>query len=201
VKAACHRKSAEITPLKKEASSMSFMQSLARINARYTSTRLVGFSARELRRRSILDETYGIALGGGDRPFACDAGRNPIRVRELSNKLQFYKKRRIERNVNDEWQVGTDARDRVAIYVRDQARLFHMQAMERAKPQKSQPNPRVRDAKAKPAALGKDNSLRRAEGLPGLGENQHPRWDNFKIRILESCQREINSRADIIFTY
>lgn len=35
----------------------------------------------------------------------------------------------------------------------------------------------------------------------GILKNEYPRWDNFKVRILDSCQQGLSENTDIKFTY
>jgi hypothetical protein len=37
--------------------------------------------------------------------------------------------------------------------------------------------------------------------LLGIDPNEYPRWDNFKMRVLDSCQQALKESTDICFTY
>ena len=43
-------------------------------------------------------------------------------------------------------------------------------------------------------------SLADLKALLGIGEDEYPRWDNFRLRVLNACQKAIKEKTDICFT-
>lgn len=44
-------------------------------------------------------------------------------------------------------------------------------------------------------------TLQELRELIGVADKEYPRWDNFKARVLDSCQQALKDYTDICFTY
>lgn len=51
------------------------------------------------------------------------------------------------------------------------------------------------------AAGEREISIKDLRGLLGIEAGEYPRWDNFKTRVLDACQKSLAENTDITFTY
>ena len=50
--------------------------------------------------------------------------------------------------------------------------------------------------------LGKrEISVKALRELLGIADNEYPRWNNFKAKVLDSCQKALKETTDICYTY
>lgn len=174
---------------------------LSKINARDVSTRKVTFPLTDFQKimelgrmnikhmqavtNSLLGKVINIRLeNGGYEAF------------------QLFKRCKVYRNEFDQWFIDIDAHDDALPLMFDFKREYFTYELWNALKLKSANQLRMYELLKQYEKSGerKMTLVELRNGL-GIGDDEYPRWDRFRDRVLNSCQHALLENTDIKFTY
>ena len=174
---------------------------LSKINARDPSTRKVTFPLTDFQKimelgrinirhmqattNSLLGKVVNIKLEkGGYEAF------------------QLFKRCKVYRNEFDQWFIDIDAHDDALPLMFDFKREYFTYELWNALKLKSANQLRMYELLKQYEKTGERKiTLTELREMLGIGVDEYPRWDNFKARVLDSCQQALIENTDIKFTY
>ncbi len=116
--------------------------------------------------------------------------------------FQLFKKCRIDKNSSGEWYVSIDAHDDALPLMFDFKDRYFKYALWNALRLKSANQIRMYEILKQYETIGKrEIKVSDLRELLGIAPNEYPRWNNFKARVLDSCQQALKDTTDICFTY
>jgi len=116
--------------------------------------------------------------------------------------FQLFKKCRIDKNNSGEWYVSIDAHDDALPLMFDFKDRYFKYALWNALRLKSANQIRMYEILKQYETIGKrEIKISDLRELLGIAPNEYPRWNNFKARVLDSCQQALKETTDICFTY
>lgn len=174
---------------------------LSKINARDPNTRKVTFPLTDFQKimelgrmnirhmqavtNSLLGKVVNIKLeNGGYEAF------------------QLFKRCKVYRNEFDQWFIDIDAHDDALPLMFDFKDRYFTYELWNALRLKSGNQLRMYELLKQYERVGERKiTLIELRELLGIGADEYPRWDNFKRRILDSCQEALRENTDICFDY
>ncbi len=174
---------------------------LSKINARDPSTRKVTFPLSDFRKimdlgrinikhmqvvtNNLLSRVVNIQLpNGGYEAF------------------QLFKRCKVYRNEYDQWFIDIDAHDDALPLMFEFKDKYFTYELWNALRLKSGNQLRMYELLKQYESIGERKiPLKDLRELLGIGPEEYPRWDNFKRRILDSCQAALAESTDICFEY
>ena len=174
---------------------------LSKINARDPNTRKVTFPLTDFQKimelgrmnirhmqavtNSLLGKVVNIKLeNGGYEAF------------------QLFKRCKVYRNEFDQWFIDIDAHDDALPLMFDFKDRYFTYELWNALRLKSGNQLRMYELLKQYERVGERKiTLIELRELLGIGADEYPRWDNFKRRILDSCQEALRENTDICFNY
>ena len=116
--------------------------------------------------------------------------------------FQLFKKCRIDKNNSGEWYVSIDAHDDALPLMFDFKDRYFKYALWNALRLKSANQIRMYEILKQYETIGKrEIKVSDLRELLGIAPNEYPRWNNFKAKVLDSCQQALKDTTDICFTY
>ena len=116
--------------------------------------------------------------------------------------FQLFKKCRIDKDSSGEWYVSIDAHDNALPLMFDFKDKYFKYALWNALRLKSANQIRMYEILKQYESIGKrEIKVSDLREMLGIAPNEYPRWNNFKTRILDSCQQALKETTDICFTY
>ena len=116
--------------------------------------------------------------------------------------FQLFKKCRIDKDSSGEWYVSIDAHDNALPLMFDFKDKYFKYALWNALRLKSANQIRMYEILKQYETIGKrEIKVSDLREMLGIAPNEYPRWNNFKTRILDSCQQALKETTDICFTY
>jgi hypothetical protein len=101
-----------------------------------------------------------------------------------------------------EWYMEIDAHDKALPLMFDFKNRYFKYELWNALRLKSPNQLRMYEILKQYEKLGKrELSVQELRELLGISKNEYPRWNNFKARVLDSCQQALKESTDICFTY
>ena len=177
---------------------------LSKINPWDKSTRVVRFPLDDFRR------IMGLSAGENIAHFRYTIRHILQQVVEVPNEkgtgytaFQLFKRAKVEKNTNDEWYVEFDAHDEALPLMFDFKDRYFKYELWNALRLKSPNQVRMYEILKQYEGLGKrELTVTELRELLGIGKNEYAdRWDNFKKKVLDSCQQALKETTDICFTY
>ncbi len=174
---------------------------LSKINARDPNTRKVTFPLTDFQKimelgrmnirhmqavtNSLLGKVVNIKLeNGGYEAF------------------QLFKRCKVYRDEFDQWFIDIDAHDDALPLMFDFKDRYFTYELWNALRLKSGNQLRMYELLKQYEKTGERKiTLIELRELLGIGIDEYPRWDNFKRRILDSCQEALRENTDICFDY
>ena len=174
---------------------------LSKINARDISTRVVRFPLSDFQR--IMD--FG-RLNIGQLKASTDSllckivhipdGRGGFRS------FQLFKECCISQDNSGEWYMEIDAHDRALPLMFEFKNKYFTYELWNALRLKSANQVRMYEILKQWERAGeKEFKVEELRGLLGIAPNEYPRWDRFRVRVLDSCQQALKETTDICYTY
>ena len=103
---------------------------------------------------------------------------------------------------NEEWFVSIDCHDEVLSYMFDFKKYYFKYQLWNALRLGTVNQLRMYEIlKQYETAGAREIKLTDLRSFLGIGEDEYPRWDRFKDRVLDSCQQALSENTDIKFTY
>ena len=116
--------------------------------------------------------------------------------------FQLFKKCRIDKNNSGEWYVSIDAHDKALPLMFDFKDRYFKYELWNALRLKSANQIRMYEILKQYETIGKrEIKVSDLRELLGIAPNEYPRWNNFKAKVLDSCQQALKDTTDICFTY
>ena len=108
----------------------------------------------------------------------------------------------LEKDENGDWYVEINAHDKALPLMFDFKSHYFTYQLWNALQLKSATQIRMYELLKQYEHLGKrEIAVSELRELLGISPNEYPRWDRFKDRILNSCQKALAENTDICFTY
>ena len=103
---------------------------------------------------------------------------------------------------NEEWFVSIDCHDEVLPYMFDFKKYYFKYQLWNALRLGTVNHLRMYEIlKQYETAGAREIKLTDLRAFLGIGDDEYPRWDNFKRRVIDSCQQALLESTDIKFTY
>lgn len=174
---------------------------LAKINARDISTRIVRFPIKDFQK--IMDM---IRLNITQLQHTIDSLLCKIVSLPLENggftKFQLFKQCRFDKDENGDWYIEINAHDEALPLMFEFKDKYFTYELWNALRLKSSNQLRMYEILKQYEKLGERTILLdELKGLLGLNVSDYPRYDNFKMRVLDSSQEALSTYTDIKFTY
>ena len=174
---------------------------LAKINSRDISTRVVRFSLAEfqkimnLGRANIaqLQNTVDSLLGKVARVANEDGG---------FTSFQLFKYCTVSKGEDEKWYLEIDAHDRALPLMFDFKNNYFTYELWNTLKLKSVNQIRMYEILKQYEHLGKrEIEIAELRELLGISPEDYPRFHNFRVRVLDNCQKALAENTDIIYTY
>ena len=174
---------------------------LAKINARDLSTRIVRFPLADFQKIMGL----GKINIQNFRTTVDSLLRNVIHIPNSSGGIDaftLFKKCSLFKDEYDNWYVEINANDEALPLMFDFKSHYFTYQLWNALQLKSATQIRIYELLKQYEYIGKrEIEVSELRELLGIAPNEYPRFSNFKIRILDSCQKALAENTDICFTY
>ena len=174
---------------------------LSKINARDISTRKVIFPLEDFQRIMELGRLNINQLKITTDNLLCKIVHLPTE-RGGYTSFQLFKKCTIDQDENDEWFVEIDAHDDALPLMFDFKTRYFTYQLWNALQLKSSNQLRMYELLKQYEKIGvREIKVTDLRVFLGIGDDEYPRWDNFKRRVIDSCQQALLESTDIKFTY
>lgn len=176
---------------------------LSKINPNNKETRIVRFQLDDFRK------IMGIGADVNISHFRLAIRRILQQIVEVPNEkgsgyraFQLFKEAVVEKDEHDEWYVELDAHDKALPLMFDFKTKYFKYELWNALRLKSSNQIRMYEILKQYEKIGKrEISVKQLRELLGIDEKEYDRWNNFKARVLDSCQEALKENTDICFTY
>lgn len=116
--------------------------------------------------------------------------------------FQLFKEAVVERDDNNEWYVEFDAHDKALPLMFDFKNRYFKYELWNALRLKSSNQVRMYEILKQYETLGRrELTVKDLRALLGIAPDEYPRWDRFKDRVINACQKALKETTDICFTY
>lgn len=116
--------------------------------------------------------------------------------------FQLFKECTVDKDSNGEWYVSIDAHDKALTLMFDFKDRYFKYELWNALRLKSANQIRMYEILKQYEYIGKrEISVTELRELLGIAPNEYLRWDRFRDRVLDSCQKALQEITDICFTY
>lgn len=174
---------------------------LSKINARDKSTRVVRFPIAEFQK--IMD--FGRMNIAQLRASTNSLLGKVVNIPEENGGyigFTLFKRCKVSKNAYDEWYVEIDASDDALPLMFDFKNKYFTYELWNALRLKSANQVRMYEILKQYENVGKrEIKVTELRELLGITPTEYPRWNNFKMRVLDSCQQSLAENTDISFTY
>jgi len=175
---------------------------LSKINPYDVSTRLVRFPIKDFQRIMGFGKLNIRQLIESTDSLLCKIVHVPDENGEGLRAFQLFKECHLYKNSNDEWFVEIDAHDRALPLMFDFKNRYFKYELWNALRLKSPNQVRMYEVLKQYEKLGKrELTITELRELLGIAPNEYDRWDNFKRKVLDSCQQALRETTDIKYTY
>ena len=118
------------------------------------------------------------------------------------NQFQLFKECRVEKDEYGQWYFEIDAHDKALPLLFDYQRDYFTYELWNVLNLESVNQFRMYEVLKQYEKRGERVlSVSEIKTLLGIEENEYPRWNNFKLRVLDACQQALKEKTDICFTY
>jgi len=176
---------------------------LSKINARDVSTKTVRFTLENFCKimnikadiGQIKENMHHLLQQIVDIPY--EDGRKGFQSIQLFKKCGVFKD-----NESGQYFLEITAHDEALPYMFDFKERYFTYELWNILPLKSANQLRMYEILKQYEYIGKCQlSVEKIRELLNIGAKEYPRWDNFKVRVLDSCQQALTQHTDITFTY
>lgn len=174
---------------------------LSKINSRDISTRKVRFSLADFQKIMEFGRLNINQLRASTNSLLGKVVNVPDE-RGGFTAFTLFKRCRVSRDDNDEWYVEIDASDDALPLMFDFKTRYFTYELWNALRLKSANQVRMYEILKQYEHVGKrELTITELRELLGISPDEYPRWDNFKKRVLDSCQQALAENTDISYTY
>lgn len=174
---------------------------LSKINARDLSTRVVRFPLSDFQKIMGLGKMNIQSF----KNTVDSLLRNIVHIPTPTGGLTaftLFTECTLEKDENGDWYVEINAHDKALPLMFDFKSHYFTYQLWNALQLKSVNQLRMYELLKQYEHFGKrEIAVSELRELLGVPQKEYPRWDNFKIRILDSCQKALAENTDICFTY
>lgn len=174
---------------------------LSKINARDTSTRTVRFPLKDFQRIMEFGRLNTTQLKATTDSLLGKVVSIPTE-RGGYTSFQLFKECTVDKDEFEQWYVEIDAHDKALPLMFDFKREYFTYELWNALKLRSANQLRMYELLKQYEKAGerKMTLVELRNGL-GIGDDEYPRWDRFRDRVLNSCQQALLENTDIKFTY
>ena len=116
--------------------------------------------------------------------------------------FQLFKESHIFPDDDGNWFVEIDAHDRALPLMFDFQERYFKYELWNALRLRSSNQVRMYEILKQYEGLGKrELTVKALRELLGIAEDEYDRWSNFKIKVLDACQKALQENTDICYTY
>jgi len=174
---------------------------LSKINKNDTKTRVVRFPLKDFQR--IMD--YGrlniAQLQATTNSLLCKVVNIPTETGGYTG-FQLFKRCRVDRENNDEWYVEIDAHDdALPLMFEFKERYFSYKLWNALRLRSANQVRMYEILKQYEKAGERIISVEKLRNLLGIDKKEYPKWERFRVRVLDACQKALSESTDISFTY
>jgi len=174
---------------------------LAKINARDISTRVVGFRISDFQKIMDMNKLNMTQLQNTTDSLLCKIVKIPYDDGGYKA-FQLFKQCRVYKGENSEWFVEIDAHDEALPLMFEFKDRYFTYELWNALRLKSSNQLRMYELLKQYETLGERIiTICELKELLGFNESEHPRYNNFKVCVLDGCQEALETYTDIKFTY
>lgn len=174
---------------------------LSKINARDISTRVVKFSLSDFQKIMDFGRLNIKRLQASTNSLLCKVVNVPD-SRGGYTGFTIFKRCKVYKDNSDEWFIEIDASDDALSLMFDFKERYFTYELWNALRLKSANQVRMYEILKQYEKLGKrELTIQELRELIGIAPDEYPRWNNFKLRVLDSCQQSLKEHTDICFTY
>ena len=174
---------------------------LSKINSRDISTRTVKFKLTDFQKIMNFKELKISQLRSATDSLLTKLVHLPKESGGYST-FQLFKKCDVDKDETGEWFVLIDAHDDALPLMFDFKDRYFKYELWNALRLKSANQIRMYEILKQYETIGKrEIKVSDLRELLGIAPNEYPRWDNFKDRVLDSCQKALKQTTDICYTY
>lgn len=174
---------------------------LSKINARDLNTRKVRFPLADFQRIMDIGRINIQHFKQITDSLLCQIVHLPTE-RGGYTAFQLFKRCTVDQDDCGEWFVEIDAHDDALPLMFDFKREYFTYELWNALRLKSTNQIRMYELLKQYENIGRrEIKVEELRELLGIAKDEYPRWNNFKVRILDSCQQSLSENTDIKFTY
>lgn len=176
---------------------------LARINARDVKTRLVKIPLSEYMCVMDIGEDINLThLRESVRHLLQHVVEVPNEKGHGYTAFQLFKRCKVEKDEKGIWTIEIDAHDDSLPLMFNFKKEYFTYELQNALNLKSSNQIRMYEILKQYENVGKrELSIIELRSLLGIKDEEYPRWNNFRAKVLDSCQRALEEYTDITFTY
>ena len=116
--------------------------------------------------------------------------------------FQLFKECKVDHDENGKWFMEIDAHDKALPLMFDFKNRYFKYELWNALRLKSPNQVRMYEILKQYENIGqRELSVKDLRELLGIAKNEYDRWERFRVRVLDSCQRALKETTDICYTY
>lgn len=174
---------------------------LSRINPRDISTRVVKFKLNEFKKIMDIEKMNITSLKNAAVGLLSKTVTVP-NERGGFSAFQLFKRATVDQNERGEWYIEFDAHDEALPLMFEFQRDYFTYQLWNALRLRSVNQLRMYEILKQYERIGQRTlEVSELRELLGIRPEEYPRWDNFKERVLDACQRALAESTDITYTY
>ena len=174
---------------------------LSKINPRDKSTRIVRFQLADFQKIMNFKELKISQIRSATNSLLGKVVNIPKEKGGYSA-FQLFKECEVDQDEMGEWYVTIDAHDKALPLMFDFKDRYFKYELWNALRLKSANQIRMYEILKQYENIGKrEITVSDLRELLGIAPNEYPRWNNFKTKVLDSCQQALKQFTDICYTY
>ena len=174
---------------------------LSKINPRDKSTRIVRFQLADFQKIMNFKELKISRIRSATNSLLGKVVNIPKEKGGYSA-FQLFKECEVDQDEMGEWYVTIDAHDKALPLMFDFKDRYFKYELWNALRLKSANQIRMYEILKQYENIGKrEITVSDLRELLGIAPNEYPRWNNFKAKVLDSCQQALKQFTDICYTY
>lgn len=174
---------------------------LSKINPRDKSTRIVRFQLADFQKIMNFKELKISQIRSATNSLLGKVVNIPKEKGGYSA-FQLFKECEVDQDEMGEWYVTIDAHDKALPLMFDFKDRYFKYELWNALRLKSANQIRMYEILKQYENIGKrEITVSDLRELLGIAPNEYPRWNNFKAKVLDSCQQALKHFTDICYTY
>ena len=174
---------------------------LSRINPRDTSTRVVKFKLNEFKKIMDIEKMNITSLKNAAVGLLSKTVTVP-NERGGFSAFQLFKRATVDQDEAAEWFIEFDAHDEALPLMFEFKRDYFTYQLWNALRLRSVNQLRMYEILKQYEKLGRrEFDIKELRELLGIRPDEYPRWNNFRERVIDACQRALTDNTDITYTY